>query len=551
MIGETANEQKSLFNIALGRRLQRWPSWVPLVAVLVLVMPLHLISLMRFPQPFVDEAWLASRAWSFVGTGHAFGTLDAGVFDRFEGYWTLFSWFEALFRSLSIRAFGLSLFSMRLTSLISGLVLLVAIYVIARRLGGQRMALIAVVLVALSRGFFLSAHLARHDIMVAALGFGAVALSLIDRESPFPLKSILSGLALALAFEMHPNGAIYGPVILALYLNDHGWSIFRSRRFWGFAGGVLVGLSLYAAIHIFPYPATYTAFINLAYGASRTPLFLVTDPNVWLGNLGSMGTLFLGFVTTATPLVVIGVWLLWARRSADDQRLLVLFIVLMLAFTVLVRNKFSYYAILFSPGAALVLAAFVTRLLSARWPSSLLARGEMALAWGLLLGAVVSSLTCMRGDLVSDYEAVLDRIRQVVPADSVVMGTQVTWFAIPNQRYLSWEQLIYYQRYAPGSTLEDALTEFHPDFLIMDSQMAHFIVDDQAELSEYDQNLYLPKPDFNRFLEQRASLINTIDSESLGSIWIYKIDWTREARSLSVGPERGFSLPWLDIVPRA
>ncbi len=43
-----------------------------LLALLAAMMTLHVWSLLRFPAPFVDEAWVASRAGAFAQTGRAF-----------------------------------------------------------------------------------------------------------------------------------------------------------------------------------------------------------------------------------------------------------------------------------------------------------------------------------------------------------------------------------------------------------------------------------------------------------------------------------------------
>src|SRR3954451_23764640 len=75
-------------------------AWLPFVALLAAVMGLHLATLLRFPAPFVDEGWNASRAWGLLHTGQAFGTLDAGLFDKYPGYWTYFPWLATAVHTL-------------------------------------------------------------------------------------------------------------------------------------------------------------------------------------------------------------------------------------------------------------------------------------------------------------------------------------------------------------------------------------------------------------------------------------------------------------------
>ena len=155
---------------------------------------------------------------------------------------------------------------MRLASLFFGLVLLTAVYSIARRLYGHRAALIAMALLAISGPFVLSSHLGRHDIMVAAFGFGAVALYFTDGKSSLTLKSVLSGLAVGLALDIHLNALIFGPILLTLFLLDYGKKIFRTGRFWGFALGGSLGVLFFVVMHILPYPQTYFALASLGNG---------------------------------------------------------------------------------------------------------------------------------------------------------------------------------------------------------------------------------------------------------------------------------------------
>ena len=91
--------------------------------------------------------------------------------------------------SLFIRAFGPDLFSMRLASLVFGMVLLAAVFAIGVRLYGKSTGLIFSVTLVASRPFFASSHLGRHDIIVAALGFVSIALFLTDDTDGFSLNA--------------------------------------------------------------------------------------------------------------------------------------------------------------------------------------------------------------------------------------------------------------------------------------------------------------------------------------------------------------------------
>src|SRR5438132_10247673 len=75
-----------------GWRAQVTPARLAVVGLFVCVAAYNFYTLLLTPVVFVDEAWNASRTWGLLHTGHAFGTLDSGVFDKYDGYWTYFPW---------------------------------------------------------------------------------------------------------------------------------------------------------------------------------------------------------------------------------------------------------------------------------------------------------------------------------------------------------------------------------------------------------------------------------------------------------------------------
>ena len=64
---------------------ERFALW----AIIGTLLFLHIVTLMRFPGPFVDEIWAINRAWSFLQTGRQFGDLDSGVFDSSPSHRTI------------------------------------------------------------------------------------------------------------------------------------------------------------------------------------------------------------------------------------------------------------------------------------------------------------------------------------------------------------------------------------------------------------------------------------------------------------------------------
>src|SRR3954447_10537537 len=141
-----------------------------LAGLLVAVLLFHAYTLLRFPSAFVDEGWNAARSWALLHTGRPFGTLDSGVFENYPGYWTYFPLLASAIHAVSLAVLGPSLLAMRLVSFVFGAALLIVVYITGARLGGTRTGLLSVLLLSISIPFLFTSHIARHDIIVAALG---------------------------------------------------------------------------------------------------------------------------------------------------------------------------------------------------------------------------------------------------------------------------------------------------------------------------------------------------------------------------------------------
>ena len=104
------------------------------------------------------------------------------------------------------------------------------------------------------------------------------------------------------------------------------------------------------------------------------------------------------------------------------------------------------------------------------------------------------------------------------------MGPQNYWFARPDQNYLSWEQLVYYRRDTPGSTLQQAFTALRPDYFIVDDFVDGAIIDPSTTTATLPF-LYISRPELQDFLGNHAQLAGSIKTNGFGNVRIYKIDW--------------------------
>ncbi|MBN1810215.1 MAG: glycosyltransferase family 39 protein [Anaerolineae bacterium] len=499
-------------------------AWIGVVVLFVAVLAVHLWSLERFPAPFVDEAWLTSRAWAFIQTQRPFGALDPDVFTQFEGYWVVFPWLPTFAQSLVLRLSPVPvLFLARLVSLFFGLMLLIAVYAIASRLGGLWLGVLSVVLVSMSASFLYSAHLARHDIWAAALGFVAVALFLHNRSSRWWV-GLLSGLCVGLAFEVHPYSVIYGPAIVALYFLRWRWKVFRRLDFWSFVAGVSAGLVFYVAIHILPYPETYFALNRLAFGSLHTPPLLTFDLRIIAQSVVGVGRMLAAVYQLLIPLVLWAIVALVRRRSETGKTLLVLNAVQILVGILMFRVSFYYHAILLTPAIDLMVAVLVLDVIRQPWRGSIFDYLRRALVLGCCIGFILLNLSPLRVNQKQAFQATQERVNQSIQPGDAIMAPHVFWFDLHDHAYYPWEELVYYLQYVRGSTLEGGLRAFQPDVLIIDQGWDSFITDDPGD-SSLAQHLQLSQTEMEAFISRRARLVDEFDSCCYGTIRVYRVVW--------------------------
>jgi 4-amino-4-deoxy-L-arabinose transferase-like glycosyltransferase len=504
-----------------------------LAAVILALMILHAMSLRLYPPVFVDEAIMISRAWAWLQTGLNFGPLEAGVFDkRFDGYWTFHPLIPTWFHALFVQMFGLDLSLLRFASLLCGAGVLAAVFSISYQLSDScRCSFITVLLVIVSFAFTLSAHKIRYDIIVAALAFGAIAIHLAAAQKKSVLLNILSGSLLGMAFEVHVNAVIYGPVIVALFFAEEGWRLYRQRVFWGFVGGAGIALAWYLWAHVIRYPETYVGIGRAMAGTHYPPLLLV-NPLALVMAIAEMGRYMLILTQFRIAVTLVAGFMLWQRRLARKE--LLMFLVGFLSFGLMVKNKMDYYLILIAPFADIVLARWIDEFLFQKNTLPYGWKLGKALTISLLTASLLFSLAVFLVTFLfpplNEIKRLAQRIERVIPAGGSVMGSQLYWFDLHRYRYISWQQILAYQKTYTGSTFDDAMMALRPDVLVIDEHLREFILADeviapQSGLALYFWERRLRKDDVEAFLTLRGTLRDRVKTPRSGIVDIYTINW--------------------------
>jgi hypothetical protein len=120
---------------------------------------------------------------------------------------------------------------------------------------------------------------------------------------------------------------------------------------------------------------------------------------------------------------------------------------------------------------------------------------------------------------------VQNRINQSDQPGDSIMGPHTYWFGLYNHTYMPWEGLPYYQRYFPGSTLEDALRKYNPDIFIIDRSSNVFITDHPNEKKYLSVHLQVPRTELDNFMQRNARLVDEFTDDIYGKVQIYRLNW--------------------------
>lgn len=506
-----------------------------LTLVLTLIFVVNLITLDRFPPPFADEAWMASRATGYIETGRIFGETDRYIFDYYDGYWTFLPTFSTFLQSLAIRFLGQpSLFSIRFISLLFSPVLLLAVYWIARPALGKRWAFVVLLLTATSWVFVRGTHFGRVDLIGAALGYSALAIVLNTAKRHF-LWGLGAALLSSLAFETHPHTAVIIVGTLAAYPLIFGRSLLKQPHFWAFVLGGIIGLAWYVTVHILPYPQTYLALNRLNFGTTHVPPVVALDVGVLREALRYALTALAGthLIFDLFPPWSVGLFtgiafvvMAFQRSLAADKRLVALAAIIFGSYILLISNKISYYSIHFAPIVFMIIMMFL-RFLRQKY-------GREQLFDPLLICVSIITLVIAiypySFDSRSSFKALETQLRATIQPTDRIMAPQTYWFALSDHDYYGWESLIYYRKYHDTASVEDAFAEIRPDIFIYDGHNKLYIADTPNTENLYGEYFFIPKNELESFLERYSLQLARIDDTPYGDIAIYRIDWSKYDR---------------------
>ena len=505
--------------------LERWLT-VGLLLGTVAAVIVSLLCLTTYPAVFIDEPWYSNTAWNLVTKGINFDSMFTGALDQWPAYWVRWPLIGNLPLAAAFAIGGLGLFQARLASWLLGIVLLILVFALGRRLYSTLTAALTTTLLALSSIFLQASHYARVDIFLACAVTSALYLFVIGVQDNKRWAFFASGLIGGLSVDIHMNGALFAISLVVLFVVVFGRKVLRTRHAWYFAGGAVLAGIYYLGVHIAPYPSTYFEISRGWQGSMMRPPLVTLNPMVILQSLvNEIGRYH--FYEYSLDFALIGASILFciARRQKAD-RILVMFVgVAFLLFVLLIQAKHDIYAILFYPFFLLLVAETLI---------SLLREGRRLEPQRLFAGAILalfvfnSALHIARPIAANrdyDYYEVTNHVRRVIPAGARVAGLPHWWLGLSDFDYRSIMNLTYYHFFNDYS-LTQGMEAIRPQYLIVDTGLRGLLMDQVGFTTKPGFSMYdLPRGEFEAFLAQRGHKIDGFVNPWHGIFEIYEIHW--------------------------
>ena len=419
-------------------------------------------------SPGCDEGWFASPAFNLATRGH-FGTtvLEESNMAMTTGlhqytYWVMP--LNLLAQAAWYEAFGFSLISMRTVSILWGLVALAALFFMLEALSGdKRVALLALLLLAVDFAFIRSASSGRMDMMSAALNFAAFAAYLRLRERNFTI-ALLAGQSLVVASGLtHPNGLLgfIGLLFLILYFDRKNVKL--RHLFVAVApyivGGAAYGLYVMNDPHLFLTQLRGNGAGRLwglfsPWGALK---FEITERYIGSGASGA-NLLKLSFLLSYAAGIAGALFTREIRRHKGARALLILAAIYFAYFTFFEGTKLYLYLVHTAPLYVAILALWI------RW----IWMNRRAVRWitapavcGLILIHLAGSAYVMRRDSYhKNYLPAISFLNQNSSPASTIIGTAELSFGLAAYDSLSDDKYIgYYSGRRPDLIVVDSRYE--------------------------------------------------------------------------------------------
>jgi len=326
------------------------------------------------PLPDTDESMMLQISYEMLNHGKLAFPMKRFYGGNIENAWHSLTPVAFVTLSGFLKLFGWGLTQGRVYNLITSVLMLVLLYLLARKLFSWQVGLTAVVLIISDPLFMARSRLLRYDLLAAAFALLAFYLYEKAEESEGKWYYLGSGLAAGAGVMSHTNVLYILAVIAALMLLRDRLKLFRKGKLYLFAAGALAAMAYEIVFALVDYK-------NFLLQTRKDDVhFRVLEPMGWLNNLTTEPGRYVQWfeargvrIDTATLLLhvfllatIVAIVYLLARAAVqirrgntwDDPRVRIVIatVIIVLFFAVVTQRKVTQYVVHLAPWFALCVA---------------------------------------------------------------------------------------------------------------------------------------------------------------------------------------------------
>lgn len=483
----------------------------------------HWNYLFTFPRWFVDEGLTASRVRALTVWGSPAGVIEreAGFGERNAASFVPALPYLAFLVPFKVFPSLEMIESLRVSSYVGGMLLLAAVGVIGWRYLSPIYGAIAMGICGSSMVFSYCSHVARPDVLAAAVGFWGLAV-----YGARPFTAFLSFFLATFSLAFHQRGIILVIALIALMLVDVVSRKFSRLSFLMAMAGGLIGVAGFYLFNIFLFSSLDAMWEMNRWVFSFTPPPVVgSHASDWSGILSTLSfTSWFCYPSVGLSILVSTVILSLAGVKRFSPRFSVMIVAGLVAGALLMNGLVVVKLVMVSPLLDLAVTGCLAIALSlyvgkSRWSVPALAISVWFIT-GITVGgvgSVVTSVSKCREEAPKTGAA----LQSFIPSSAKVLAEESFWIYLQNNRYQSWKDLPSRMRQT-GQSFSQAVKSSYSDYLIVDPGMiAHL----HANMSDpFFRSLGVSPREFLMFLDSDASKVGEISTACYGTLTLYALN---------------------------
>lgn len=505
-----------------------------LIFFISLIFIFNLATFRLYPVASVDESWQSSNAISvfnkdFVSINYPFFLQNKGI--PYAMNFALGLWYKI---------FGIGLVQGRLLIVFISTILLFILYKFTNDFFGESVAFWAVLYFASTRGFFFSSRFIRNDIPLLIFLILALWMFFKYLKISKPKYLFFSGLFLGLGTEFHQNGIFFIiALIISWVLVIKTLSNIFSRKFLIFITGLGVYLIYYLFAHVLPDTSLYISERGYSiFKDHALPILSLTPKEIIFSEIGRYSSYFYPYRVPELLIVILSLLL-----SLKEKDLYLKFIsTFILSFSVLfvffASNKTELYLIYLLLLSSILLSSLFHKFRHLSTYIGLILRNKnkqkslksipIIKFFYIFVFITIFNYFLNFGIAYTYSDYSYGKIQSIMSPnirnDELVMGFTNYFLPLNHLNFRSFYVLSWH-RIFKGLSVEQALDEIKPAYIIFDRQVDGMLTDDERDISDiqFDKGLYkISKKEFINYLNSKYTMIIDYHSDYYRNLKLYK-----------------------------